>query len=235
MLDNMSFLRLAKAVVDDHFVFKAGYMHGNLYINKEAFLFMGARKLAQLVGQMVNNAMDNGLEIEGEEMGVVAPAYGAIPLVLAVAEFLEINFPNTRFFPARTQLKEENGRSVHYLPEKLVKTYRGKKFIGIEDIVNNGTTIREVKKVFKDQADADVIAFLSFVNRAGQTAETLGIDSFYPLMNPALEQCDVREEQCPQCVAGIPINTELGKGNEWVKMFGQPPYSKGMDFSSFWK
>lgn len=235
MSNDMSFLRSAKAVVEDHFVFKAGFMHGNLYINKEAFLFMGARKLAQLVGQMVNNAIDSGLKIKGEEIGVLAPAYGAIPFVLSVAEFLEVNFPKTRFFPARTQLKEEDGRSVHYLPEKLIKTYRGKKFIGVEDIVNNGTTIREVKKVFKDQADAEVTAFLSFVNRADQTAKTLGIKSFYPLMNPTLEQYDVREEPCPQCMAGIPFNTEFGKGGEWVKMFGQPPYPEGKDFSSFWK
>ncbi|MCD4705499.1 hypothetical protein K8R61_00270 [bacterium] len=236
MKNAMSFLKSVKAVVEDHFVFKAGYMHGNLYINKEVFSFIGAKKLTELIGQVVNNAVEKGLQFgDAKEVGVIGPAYGAIPFALTVSSFLEGYFPGIKFFPARTQLKEKDKRDIHYLPAKLIKSYHGKIFIGIEDIVNNGTTIREVSTVFSEQANAKIIAFLCFVNRANQTAETLGIDDFYPLMNPTIEQYDVRDAPCPQCAAGVPINTELGKGSEWVKIFGQPPYPEGMDFSSFWQ
>ncbi len=233
----MEFLKKAEAVIaNDHFVFKAGYMHGNLYVDKNKFLYMGARNLVALIDEMVDSAVISGLKFgRVKEVGVVAPAYGAIPFALPVAKALEIYFPDIKFFPARTQLKkDENGRDVHYLPEKLIKDYRGKLFVGIEDIVNNGTTVREIKSLFKEKADAEVVAFLSFVNRAGQTAESLGIADFYPYMNPKLEQFDVREAPCPLCAAGRPLNTELGKGAEWVKMFGQPPYPGDMDFSAFW-
>ena len=237
MKDAMSFLRSVEAVVKDHFVFKAGFMHGNLYINKEVFYFIGAKKLIELIGAVVNNAVKKGLRFgDAKEVGVIGPAYGAIPLTLTVVSFLEGHFPGIKFFPARTELlKEKDKQGIHYLPFKLIKSYYGKVFIGIEDIVNNGTTIREVSTVFSEQANAKIIAFLCFVNRANQTAEILGIDDFYPLMNPTLEQHDVRDAPCPQCVAGVPINTELGKGSEWVKMFGQPPYPENMDFSSFWQ
>ena len=236
MENAMSFLELVKAVAKGHFVFKAGFMHGNLYINKEVFSFIGAKKLIKLIKQIVDNAVEKGLQFgDAKEIGVIGPAYGAIPFALTVAGFLEEHFPKIKFFPARTELKEKkNGRKIHYLPTKLVRRYQGKVFIGIEDIVNNGTTCREIKDVFARQASAKVVAFMCFVNRAGQTAETLGIDGFYPLMNPALKQYDVRDIPCPLCAAGVPINTELGKGREWVKMFGQPPYPEGMDFSSFW-
>ena len=235
-MEGMEDLRRFKAVVEDHFVFKAGFMHGNLYINKEVFSFLGALNLIELIKKMVNNAVRQGLQFgNAKEIGVIGPAYGAIPFALTVAGFLEGHFPKIKFFPARTELKDKNGRKVHYLPDKLIKNYLGKVFIGIEDIVNNGTTGREVKNVFIKQASAKVSTFLCFVNRSDQTAETLGIDSFYPLMNPTLEQYDVRTGQCPLCAAGIPINVELGKGAEWVKMFGQPPYSQNIDFSSFWK
>lgn len=236
MENAMSFLRLAKAVVEGHFVFKARFMHGNLYINKEEFSFLGAKELIALVGQVVDNAVMEGLQFgDAKEVGVIGPAYGAIPFVLTVAGFLEGHFPEIKFFPARTELREKDGRKIHHLPSKLIKSYHEKVFVGIEDIVNNGTTIREVNTVFSEQADAKIIAFLCFVNRADQTAKTLGIDNFYPLMNPTLEQYDVRDAPCPQCVARVPINTELGKGGEWVKMFGQPPYPEGMDFSPFWQ
>jgi len=236
MKNAMPFLRSVKAVVEDHFVFKAGYMHGNLYINKEAFSFLGAKKLIELIEQIVNNAVEKGLQFgDAKEVGIIGPAYGAIPFALTVAGFLEEHFPEIKFFPARTQLKKKGEREIHYLPTKLIKSYHRKIFIGIEDIVNNGTTIREVNTVFSKQADAKIIAFLCFVNRANQTAETLGIDGFYPLVNSALEQHDIRYAPCPLCAAGIPINTELGKGDKWVKMFGQPPYPEGMDFSPFWQ
>ncbi len=235
MNKGMEFLESVKAVVEDHFVFKAGFMHGNLYINKEVLSFIGARNLIQLIKEMVDNAVANGLSFgDVREVGVIGPAYGAIPFALSVAGFLEEHFPEIKFFPARTELKKVGDRDVHYLPDKLAKSYHGKIFIGVEDIVNNGTTIREVKSVFIEQASAEIIAFLCFANRAEQNTETLGVDGFYPLMNPVLEQYDIQENPCPLCVAGIPINTELGKGAKWVEKFGQPPYPNDMDFSSFW-
>ena len=227
---------ISKAVIEDHFVFKAGYMHGNLYVNKEAFSFFGAKKLIELIGQIVNNAVEKGLQFgDAKEVGIIGPAYGATPFALTVAGFLEEHFPRIKFFPARTQLKKKGEQEIHHLPAKLIKSYREKTFIGIEDIVNNGTTIREVSTVFGEQASAKIIAFLCFVNRANQTAETLGIDGFYPLVNSALEQHDIRYAPCPLCAAGIPINTELGKGDKWIEMFGQPPYPEGMNFSAFWQ
>lgn len=235
MSDPMAVLREMNAVVEDHFVFKAGYKHGNLYINKEEFPGIGARNLIKLLGQVVLNAVEDGLEFgAAKEMGVIGPAYGAIPYSLTIAGFLEEYFPKIKFFPARTQLIKLKGRDMHYIPEKLISKYRKKVFVGIEDIVNNGTTCREVKQVFEDQAEADVIAFLSIVNRGEQTADTIGVNGFFPLMDPVLDQHNIKERPCPLCEAGMPINTELGKGGEWVKMFGQPPYPKDMDFSQFW-
>jgi orotate phosphoribosyltransferase len=205
-------------------------------VNKEKFVKMGAIAFVRLIRAMVVNAVHQGLSFHGvEEVGVVGPAYGAIPYALPVACFLEWKFPGIRFFPARTQLKEKNGRDVHYIPEKLIPDYQGRTFVGIEDIVNNGNTCREVSAVFRKQADAEVKVFLCLVNRGKQTASSLGLQGFYPLTNPDLQQFNLLEASCPLCQRGIPINTKLGKGAEWVKMFGQPPYPEGMDFSSFWQ
>jgi orotate phosphoribosyltransferase len=236
-MNSIDLLRSLGAVVEnDHFVFKAGYAHGDLYINKEEFIKLGANNLIKLLGNMVDSAVKRGLEFgDAKEIGVVGPGYGAIPYALPVAGFLEDFFPGIKFFPARTQLKNVNGRDVHYLPEKLIKQYRGKRFIGVEDIVNNGETIREIRDVFSMQANADVDDFMSIANRGVQTAQTLGLKRFFPLMDPTLKQYDLRVERCLKCFAEVPINTQLGKGAEWVKMFGQPPYPVGKDFSAFWE
>lgn len=237
MDDKGSFIKESNAVAKGHFVYKAGHNHGNLYINKERFPDMGARKLVELIRQVGINALDSGLDFgSAKKIGIIGPAYGAIPFSLTLAAYLEEQRPDILFFPARTQLvKDSKGKEYHIIPEKLQKDYQNGTFILHEDIVNKGTTMREVKILFKHAVSANIIAATCFADRGGQTAESLGIKQYYPYFAKKLEQHDIREKPCPQCQAGIPITTDLGKGKRWVAMFGQPPYPEDMDFSTFWK
>lgn len=191
--------------------------------------------MCEAIKEVAEKAVIGGLKVPDHKIGVIAPAYGAIPFSLVLAAALEDNFRGKIFFPARTELKpNKNGtRQVHYLPDKLKKKYDGCSFLLFEDIVNNSTTIREVANLFRTEVDAIIIGALAFVNRGGQTAKSLGVHQFFPLENVEMSQCDPRHEPCPLCQKGVPINTDLGKGKEWVAMFGQPPYSKNMNFSKF--
>ncbi len=230
------FIEESGAVIEGHFVLKAGWAHGDLYIDKENFPKMGARKFVKLIHQVGANALSSGLDFgEAKRVGIIGPAYGAIPCSLVLSAYFEEQRPDISFFPARTQLAEDGGRKRHIIPDKLLKEYKNGVFIINEDIVNNGTTIREAAKLFQEKAQARVIAAMCFVDRNGLTAEGLGVEKYYPYFVKEMKQYDVREGSCPQCQAGIPITTDIGKGAEWVNMFGQPPYPKGMDFSKFWK
>jgi len=237
MKSNGHFIEESNAVAEGHFVYKAGYNHGNLYINKEKFPNMGARKLVELIREVGINALDSGLDFgSAKKIGIIGPAYGAIPFSLTLAAYLEEQRPDILFFPARTQLVKDNaGKEYHVIPEKLLEDYQDGSLIIHEDIVNEGTTIREVTRLFKHAVNARIIAATCFVDRGGQTTESLGVEQYYPYFAKKLEQHDVQQKPCPQCQAGIPITTDLGKGKRWVKMFGQPPYPEGMDFSAFWK
>lgn len=218
-------------VKGSHLVYKKG-THGREYIDKEQFSKLGARRLSEVLRIAVDCAINSGLEVIGKDMiGVVGPAYGAIPYTLTVAEALEGHFRSPLFFPARTEVVTE--KKIHIIPEKLLAMYAGKKFIGVEDIVNNGTTLRELRDLLRT-IGSEMFAAISIADRGGQTEKTLGIKQYFPGLRINMAQIDPREEICPQCAAGIPINTVLGKGSRWVKMFGQPPYPPGMDFSAFW-
>lgn len=226
------------ALIDnDHFVYKAG-THGPAYIDKEKFSLIGARNFVNLLNQVARNAVKSGLQIKAEHtmIGVIGPAYGAICFAPTIAAVLEEEFPFKTFFPARTELETDvAGKKVHVIPEKFHVAYQGKPFIIVEDIVNNGTTIREGKAVCVKQVDGEVIAALSIAERGGQTTESLGVPQFFPLMRVNMVQYDVKKAVCPLCEAGIPINTILGKGKRWIELFGQPPYNPRADFSEFWK
>ncbi|PIP27473.1 MAG: hypothetical protein COX30_01750 [Candidatus Moranbacteria bacterium CG23_combo_of_CG06-09_8_20_14_all_39_10] len=228
-------LRDCKSVVQgDHIVYKLG-THGTEYIDKEQFAKLGAQRLAAVLRLSAGCAIKNGLEAGGREMiGIIGPAYGAIPYALTVAESLEGHFGTPLFFPARTELvMDATGKKIHVIPEKLLALYAEKRFIGIEDIVNNGTTLRELRDLLLT-IGSEMFAAISAADRGGQTAESLGIKQYFPGLRIDMDQVDLRKAVCPQCVMGVPINTVLGKGARWVKMFGQPPYPPGMDFAAFW-
>lgn len=237
MDDRGGFIEDSGAVIEGHFVYKAGYAHGNLYINKEKFSKMGAKKLVELIWQVGINALISGLDFgDIKKVGIIGPAYGAIPFSLTLAACFEEQRRDILFFPARTQLVKDNkGRDYHIIPEKLLKDYQDGAFIIHEDIVNNGTTIKEVATLFREAVSATIIAATCFVDRSEQTAESLGVRQYYPYFTKKMEQCDIRQQPCPQCQAEISITTDIGKGKEWVAMFGHPPYPEDKDFSAFWK
>ncbi len=229
-------LSRAKAVAEGHFVYKRRYMHGKAYIDKDQFPFIGAQNLVEILEAEVEEALRMGLELgDYREVALLTPAYGAIKLGLPTAACLEKR-TGKRILVVETEVeRDENGKRYHIIPENQKKRIFGLPVIGKEDIVNNGTTLLELKGLVERELQSEVIAAMCIVDRGGQTTETLGIRGFYPYKRLDMTQYDVREEGCPLCREGVPINTDLGKGVEWIKMFGQPPYPPDMDFSAIWK
>lgn len=222
-------------ITGDHFVYKAG-THGEAYIDKERFAFMGAANLAEVIEAAAHNFLRNGPDFKGEELvGVLGPAMGAISYSLTMAMALEkiIKIPLI-FFPARTELvADATGKKIHVIPDKLKLRYKKCSFIIFEDIVNNGTTIKEVRKLLEEDVGARVLGATCIVDRGGQTAESLGVEWYAPLLKVNMVQHQPKD--CPLCKEAKPINTILGKGERWVNLFGQPPYASEKDFVTFWE
>lgn len=234
-MDIQRMLQETKAVATGHFVYKVRHNHGTGYIDKDMFSLIGAQNLVEILEAEAEKALKMGLDISGcKKVILVTPAYGAIKLGLPIAAYLERR-TGTRIFVIETEVeKDETGRRIHIIPENQKKRVMGVPFIVKEDIVNNGTTLREIRVLGERELKAPMVAALSIIDRGGQTTKTLGIPTYYPYMRIDMTQHDIRSGPCPQCVAGVPINTDLGKGSEWVAMFGQPPYEPGTDFLKFW-
>jgi len=236
-MDVLKMLEEAKAVAAGHFVYKALHNHGAGYIDKDMFAKVGAQNLVEILEAEAEKALRMGLELEGKkEVALITPAYGAIKLGLPIAKYLEKR-TGTRIIVIETEVeRNEKGRRYHILPDNQKKMIMGLPVFGKEDITNDGTTLRELEALVKKELNISLFAALATIDRGGQTTKTLGIKAYYPYFRLDMTQHDVRVKPgCPQCAEGIPINTDLGKGEGWVKMFGQPPYPPGMDFSAFWE
>ncbi len=234
-MDIQEMLKQSKAVATGHFVYKARVNHGQGYIDKDMFPMIGAQNLVEVLQAEAEKALLMGLDLSGyKEVVLLTPAYGAIKLGLTLAAHLERR-TSTRIIVIETEVeRDEKGRRYHLIPENQKKRVIGIPSIGAEDIVNDGTTLREARDLVIKELKAPMFTALSIIDRGGQTTNSLGIPRYYPWKRINMEQHDVRQGPCPLCVAGIPINTDLGKGSEWIAMFGQPPYPEAMDFSAFW-
>ena len=235
-MDILDMLQKTKAMASGHFVYKAGHDHGAGYIDKDKFPTIGAQNLVALLEAEAEKALRMGFELSKyKEAVLLLPAYGAIKYGLVQAAYLERR-TGIKVIVAETEVeRDEKGKRVHVLPENTVKMIRGLPVFGKEDIVNAGTTLREINRLLKKVLEIELFAALSTVDRGGQTTRSLGIPYYYPYLRINMEKHDLRERICPQCAASVPINTDLGKGGRWVEMFGQPPYPEGMDFSAFWR
>lgn len=216
-------------VENEIFVYKSGKI-GRAYINKDKLAHLGVQIVNNCLRSMTQNAIDNGLAFNPRKnvtVLVIGPAYGAIGYPSVVAEYLADNFPDTKFTTGRTQL-DENGK--HYIPEKLQLLYEeADTYVIAEDIVNEGTTVREVSKLLSKKVVHSVICL---ADRGDNYAETLGVESFFPFIRVDMEQYDPRVDSSLFNTT-LEINTILGKGKMWVEQFGRPPYNEGTDFSSF--
>lgn len=217
---------LAKAnilITGDHFVYKAG-THGSAYLDKEGLARLDVGELKTIMDALADKVVASGLldKTSDQRIGIIGPAYGAISLAALFALALEEKAAGSKtFFIARTELKESDGKKVHYIPEKLLPLYKGKTFIILDDILNNGTTFNEVGQLFAAEADALILANVALINRGGQAAyDVLKFGSGLALFEFSLEQHPA--DACPHCAAGTLIRTDLGKGKEYVAAHGQP-------------
>jgi orotate phosphoribosyltransferase len=229
-------LKEARAVATGHFVYKALHNHGAGYIDKDKFPLIGASNFSDVLEATAERALLMGLDLSSsKKFGLLLPAYGAIKMGLTAAAYLERR-TGTQIIVFETEVeRDEKGKRYHIIPDNTKKMIMDIPLLGFEDIVNAGTTLREINDLAWKELMARIKAALSIIDRGGQNTRTLGIDGYYPYMRINMEQHDVREKVCPLCAAGIPIDTELGKGRGWVEMFGQPPYPPDMDFSEFWR
>ena len=225
-------LEEAKAFATGHFVYKS-WFHGPGYINKEKFAMLNIKKLDNILVTMVGNAVIlGGVSFKpGKVVTVIGPAYGAIGYAHPVALTLSGYFPETIFRPGRTQLDD---KGKHYIPEKLIDNYLDTDIlVAVEDVVNKGTTIREINLLFQKILGIGFSTALAIANRGGQTDESMGLLEYHPLFDINMAQFDPRVSEELEEINKLPeINTVLGKGKGWIEMFGRGPYPADRDFSA---
>lgn len=187
-----------------HVVLTSG-RHSDVYVNKDAIYPYG-RELSLVCKSIAQGFLDMDVDIDV----VVGPALGGIILSQWVAyHFYRLTSKQVLSVFAE---KTSDGKSFA-LTRGYDKIVSGKDVLVVEDVVTTGGSVKKVIEAVLSSG-GNVVGVGVVCNRGGEVArEFVGAPIFYALLDMTIESWD--EKDCPLCRAGLPINTDIGKGREY--------------------
>jgi orotate phosphoribosyltransferase len=206
MDDVVQILKDAGAILEGHFIGTSG-RHMGVYITKDAW--MPHTAIASEVGRMFAELnKDKGIDI------VVGPALGGIILSQWTAYHLS-QITGKDVLSCFTEKTEDNNQVFKRGYDQLVK---GKRLMLVEDTVATGSSIKKVIASI-EAAGATLVQISLVINRV---SGLINEESFGYPMN-ALGEVPAEtygEDEVPDWLAKIPINTTVGHGAKYLKEHG---------------
>jgi len=210
----LELLAKTKSIITDSHIVYTSWRHGSAYINKDA-IYPHTEIVSKLCREIAEHFSDK--EVNGIDV-VAAPAVGGIILSQWSAYWLtELTGIETLAIYAE---KSEDGKSFvfkrgydRYL-RKVSDSDIPKLVLVVEDVLTTGGSARGVVAAVR-ALQGEVVGVGVLCNRGGVTPEALGnVPELFALTNIKMDSWE--ESACPLCARGVPINTDVGRGREFL-------------------
>lgn len=200
----LQILAESKAVItNSHVVYTSG-KHGSAYVNKDA-LYPHVWKTARLC-RMIADHFGNG-----QVQAVIAPAVGGIILSQWTAHFLSSIGANEVLAVYADKI-DDDGFIIKRGYDKIIS---GMRVLVVEDVITTGGSVKKVVEASR-AIGGYVVGVGALCNRGGVTKHDLAdVPKLFEVVNMRLDMWD--EADCPLCAQDVPINTDVGKGREFLE------------------
>ncbi len=197
--------KVGAIITDSHIVYTSGF-HGTAYVNKDA-LYPHTALTSRLCRSIARNFFYDNVDV------VIAPAIGGVVLSQWVAHHLTYEHEVLSVYAE----KSEDGKAF-VIKRGYDKLILGKRILVVEDVLTTGGSAKKVIEATR-AIGGNVIGLGVLCNRGGINAEHYvgDIPKFTALINVKLDAWT--EEECARvgpCSSGVPINTDVGKGREFL-------------------
>ncbi len=199
--DPYSILEQVGALLRGHFVLTSG-RHAEAYVNKDA-LYPHTAETSRLCREMAGFA-DLGTQM------VAAPAIGGVILSQWVSHHLSALL-GTEILAVYAEPGLGDTLVFKRGYDRLIP---GKRVFVVEDVLTTGGSAKKVVDAVR-ALQGEVVGVAVLSNRGGVTREQLGdVPWLHALTVIPMESWTA--EECPLCREGVPVNTEVGKGAEFL-------------------
>ena len=197
--------KVGAVITKSHIVYTSG-RHGRDYINKDA-VYPRTAEISRLCRAIAERFVNDNVQV------VIAPAVGGCILSNRVAEHLS-DLTGREVLGVYAD-KEGDGFVIRRGYDKLIADRR---VLVVEDVLTTGGSARKVVEVAR-AARGKVVGLGALCNRGGITSEDVAdVPRLEVLVNVKMDSWT--EEECEQdgpCSRGEPINTDVGKGREFLE------------------
>ncbi len=189
---------------NDHFVGTNGN-HMDTYVNKDA-LYPHTGYASQLGEAMAEAMASWDVEV------VVSPALGGIVLTQWSAYHLSRILGREVLAVYAEKAEGPAGFAFTRGYDALV---RGRRVAVVEDNLTTGGSVRKVVELVR-ATGGEVVGVVAMLNRGGVDVTAVGNPPHFK----AIVEANLRSwaaADCELCAAGVPVNTKIGKGKNFVK------------------
>ncbi len=186
---------------NSHIVYTSG-KHGESYVNKDA-LYPHTAVTSNLCETIAQHFVSMKPDV------VAAPALGGIILSQWTAHHLS-RLCGKEVLSVYGEKTDDGGFVIKRGYDAIVS---GKRILIVEDVLTTGGSVKKMVEVVKE-LKGNVIGIGALCNRGGLTAQALGVPEFFPLISLDLSSWEA--SSCPLCAKKVPINTQVGKGREFL-------------------
>ena len=196
--------QVGAVITDSHIVYTLG-KHGSAYINKDA-LYPHTKETSQLCRLFAEHFAQDNIDV------VIAPALGGIILSQWTAYHLS-QLTDREVLGLYAEKIE--GTKDFVIKCGYDKLLAGKKTLILEDVLTTGGSVKKVVELARSMGAAiDGVGVLC--NRGNIRTEDIGdVAKLYSLTSISLDAWE--PDECPLCAQGVPINTSVGKGRDFLK------------------
>ena len=198
----LELLQKVGAFRSGHFVYTSG-RHGDSYILKDA-MYAYTRETSRVCREMAERFRNVNVE------AVIGPAIGAAILAQWTAYHLS-ELTGREVFGVYA---DKDGKGGFVIKRGYDQVIKGKKTLVVEDLTTTGGSIAKVVKAAR-AAGADIVGAIALVNRGNVKKKDVGNPPIFDqLLNVQLDSWE--EGECDLCKTGIPVNTDIGHGKEFL-------------------
>ena len=196
--------KVGAVIADSHIVYTSG-LHGTGYVNKDA-VYPHTAETSRLCRAIAERFADDNVQV------VIAPAIGGVILSQWTAHHLtEMN--GHEVFGVYAE-KSESG-DAFVIKRGYGKLIAGKNVLVVEDVLTTGGSAKKVVEATR-AIGGNVVGLGVLCNRGGVTMQDLAdVPKLVALMEVTLSTWN--EADCPLCKQKVPINTDVGKGLDFVR------------------
>lgn len=197
--------QVGAVITNSHLVYTSG-KHGSMYVNKDA-LYPHTNETSALCRVIAQQFLNDQVDV------VIAPALGGIILSQWTAHHLS-ELTGREILGLYAEKIE--GTKDFVIKRGYDKLLQGKRVLILEDVLTTGGSVKKVIELVRSMG-GEVIGVGVLCNRGGILPRDIGnVPKLFALTSIALDMWDPQD--CPLCMQGVPINTNVGKGREFLEM-----------------